>query len=196
MIYALRIFFMIVFVAIYAEAFRMMGAQSGSSSLQMALKDYKEELAKTARAIASPGKIYLYLDLVAGFIKIVLQVRVFWLLTSQPRPLASVCSQLALRTLRRTARDTAACSSVPLTWATTSQVLSFTRRLSTKAATMARRLSKCLIRTVSSLVSRSILVFNPFLELILSRPGTSFTFQSSECNFLCFLMIGALVLMA
>lgn len=154
MIYALRIFFMIVFVAIYADAFRMMGTQSVASSLQMALKDYKEELAKTARAIASPGKIIVCFDIVTRFLKIMLQVRVFWLSTSQLRPSENVYSQLALRTLKRTARDTVVCCFLPLTLATTSPVPSYTRRLFTRAATTANLSSACLIQMESFLALR------------------------------------------
>lgn len=56
MIYPMRVFLMLVFVVYCAEAFRMMQSAQSSSSLSMALKDYKEELAKTAAAIAAPGE--------------------------------------------------------------------------------------------------------------------------------------------
>jgi len=43
-----------------ASAFNVRASRSNSGvSLKMALKDYKEELAKTAAAIAAPGKCSL-----------------------------------------------------------------------------------------------------------------------------------------
>jgi hypothetical protein len=42
-------------MAVYSDAFRMQSTGSSYSPLKMALADYKEELAKTAALIASPG---------------------------------------------------------------------------------------------------------------------------------------------
>jgi hypothetical protein len=44
-----------ILIAVVSEAFRMSAAPRDVFSLRMALSDYKEELAKTASAIASPG---------------------------------------------------------------------------------------------------------------------------------------------
>lgn len=55
------LFFCLVIVlgVIYGSAFQV-SRSSKPSSLRMALSDYKEELAKTAREIAAPGKYSCY----------------------------------------------------------------------------------------------------------------------------------------
>lgn len=57
MIYSLRVFALLLVVWSVAEAF-----SARTSSIKMALADYKEELAKTAAAIAAPGKGILAVD--------------------------------------------------------------------------------------------------------------------------------------
>jgi hypothetical protein len=47
-----------VVMALVCEAFRMQNTNMRGSSLSMSLNDYKEQLAKTASAIAGPGKLY------------------------------------------------------------------------------------------------------------------------------------------
>jgi len=51
-----------VLLAVVSEAFRMSTSGRNVFSLRMALSDYKEELAKTAATIASPGKGILAVD--------------------------------------------------------------------------------------------------------------------------------------
>ena len=53
---------LLIVLACMAEAFKMMPASRSSSSLSMALSDYKNELAATAAAIAAPGKGILAVD--------------------------------------------------------------------------------------------------------------------------------------
>jgi len=63
MIYGVKIFIAIIVVlATLANAFRMQSSGRSDFSLRMALKDYKEELAKTAASIAGPGKGILAVD--------------------------------------------------------------------------------------------------------------------------------------
>jgi len=63
MIYGAKIFIaIIVLFATLANAFRMQTSGRSDFSLRMALKDYKEELAKTAAYIAGPGKGILAVD--------------------------------------------------------------------------------------------------------------------------------------
>lgn len=52
----------IVMLVISSEAFRMPAMNARGASLQMALSDYKEELAQTAAKIAAPGKGILAVD--------------------------------------------------------------------------------------------------------------------------------------
>ena len=47
----------IVILASVAHAFRMQSSGRNDFSMRMALKDFKEELAKTASSIASPGTV-------------------------------------------------------------------------------------------------------------------------------------------
>lgn len=54
MIYSIRVLFVIL-LAVFGAAFQNAGRVNSGSSLKMALKDYREELAKTAAAIAAPG---------------------------------------------------------------------------------------------------------------------------------------------
>jgi hypothetical protein len=52
-------FLVLIFVllAVTAKAFQMPSSRmSNTASMRMALSDYREELAKTAAAIAAPGK--------------------------------------------------------------------------------------------------------------------------------------------
>lgn len=53
---------LIVVLACMAKAFQMSTSRVGVSPLSMALNDYKNELAATAAAIASPGKGILAVD--------------------------------------------------------------------------------------------------------------------------------------
>jgi len=63
MIYGTKLFIAIIVVlASFANAFRMQSSGRSDFSLRMALKDYKEELAKTAASIAGPGKGILAVD--------------------------------------------------------------------------------------------------------------------------------------
>ena len=49
-----------VFLAVNAKAFQMQSSRmSNSGSMRMALSDFREELAKTAAAIAAPGNYYI-----------------------------------------------------------------------------------------------------------------------------------------
>lgn len=52
----------LVVLVLYGEAFRMQSQRMRDSSMSMALKDYKEELAKNAALIAAPGKGILAVD--------------------------------------------------------------------------------------------------------------------------------------
>lgn len=52
----------LVALALCANAFRMQNNRAKATSLNMSLKDYKEQLAKTAAAIAGPGKGILAVD--------------------------------------------------------------------------------------------------------------------------------------
>ena len=56
MIYSIRVLFVIL-LAVFGAAFQNAGRVNSRSSLKMALKDYREELAKTAAAIAAPGEL-------------------------------------------------------------------------------------------------------------------------------------------
>ena len=60
MIYSIQIFAIILLLAISADAFRMVSKVQNTMALKMALADYKEELAKTAAAIAAPGNFVKY----------------------------------------------------------------------------------------------------------------------------------------
>jgi len=63
MIYGVKLFIaLLVVMATMSAAFHMHTASRGDFSLRMALADYKEELAKTAAAIAAPGKGILAVD--------------------------------------------------------------------------------------------------------------------------------------
>jgi fructose-bisphosphate aldolase class I len=53
---------LVVILAVCSNAFRMQVNKMNSASLKMALSDYKEELAKTAASIASPGRGILAVD--------------------------------------------------------------------------------------------------------------------------------------
>ena len=59
------LFFCLVIVlgVIYGSAFQV-SRVSKPSAIRMALSDYKEELAKTAREIAAPGKYKIYLIII------------------------------------------------------------------------------------------------------------------------------------
>jgi hypothetical protein len=62
MIYNVQ-FLVVIFVilAATAEAFQMQSSRmSSTGSMKMALKDYREELAKTAAAISAPGNNKLH----------------------------------------------------------------------------------------------------------------------------------------
>ena len=63
MIYSLQVLvtFILVIVSV-SDAFRMVSPAQKSSSMKMALADYREELAKTAAAIAAPGLLVLLMD--------------------------------------------------------------------------------------------------------------------------------------
>ena len=62
MIYGAKMFIaIIVILASVANAFRMQASNRNDFSLRMALKDFKEELAKTAATIAGPGKVSIIL---------------------------------------------------------------------------------------------------------------------------------------
>jgi fructose-bisphosphate aldolase class I len=63
MIYRIQVVIALCFImAFVTEAFQMPVSRLQASPLSMALKDYKEELAKTAAAIAAPGKGILAVD--------------------------------------------------------------------------------------------------------------------------------------
>ena len=63
MIYRIQILVaLLVVLACMAKAFQMPASRIGMSPLSMALSDYKNELAATAAAIASPGKGILAVD--------------------------------------------------------------------------------------------------------------------------------------
>lgn len=48
---------LLIVIAAFACAFNVARPSNSGVALKMALKDYKEELAKTAAAIAAPGKV-------------------------------------------------------------------------------------------------------------------------------------------
>eukprot|EP01035_Chromulina_nebulosa_P067430 gene67430-92373_t len=63
MIYSLQVLLTFILVVIStSDAFRMSRTAQSSGSLQMALSDYKKELAETAALIAGPGKGILAVD--------------------------------------------------------------------------------------------------------------------------------------
>jgi len=63
MIYSLQILLTFVLVIFsVSDAFRMLSSVQSSAALKMSLADYKEELAKTAKLIAGPGKGILAVD--------------------------------------------------------------------------------------------------------------------------------------
>lgn len=64
MIYNVQ-FIVVIFVllAVNAKAFQMQSSRmSNSGSMRMALSDYREELARTAAAIAAPGNFILRIN--------------------------------------------------------------------------------------------------------------------------------------
>ena len=103
MIYRIQVIIALCVVcAIMTEGFRM----TRGSRINMALSDYKEELAKTAAAIAAPGMHLLVIFWREVFTfefntMHLSQGRVFLLSTSPPRPLANAFNPLVLRTPRR-----------------------------------------------------------------------------------------------
>jgi hypothetical protein len=58
MMHSMKLFFALVLLVVYAAAFRLQSNINRASTMHMALKDHREELAKTAAAIAGPGKGY------------------------------------------------------------------------------------------------------------------------------------------